>query len=344
MNIDFAPLLTLAVSHGFFGVAPQPLMRFLVPPATQSLLAGAQVRSRVHQGAWWLLAEQLADEALGEALIGQRLTLGLRPIDEALTRYTAPVLPPAPGSRRVPLWTNAGQPNAFDAPVGVLLCGRRPRMRPLSPQRPLRWRITDPQGALLCAGRLGLGDDDPVPPIDLPDGRLDLQERDDANVLLATQPLLVEPTLAAESPWGLVQLRIDASFSLAPVHFQIALAARQDLLRYYVIAKGYGQSETDSLIVEDITPGLPPGGQIGFARLDSWPADVPNDPRLPRPLVDPGDGARVILFEAQGPATRGARPLHRLQLRSDTRVLVERLPQPGAARSDAQFIVHLTQS
>jgi hypothetical protein len=61
-------------------------------------------------------------------------------------------------------------------------------------------------------------------------------------------------------------------------------------------------------------------------------------------LLDPSGSARIALFEAQAAVARRARGPSGLELHRNGTVLVSHLPQPGADRPDAQFVVHLTQS
>jgi hypothetical protein len=61
-------------------------------------------------------------------------------------------------------------------------------------------------------------------------------------------------------------------------------------------------------------------------------------------LLDPSGSARIALFQAQAAVARRARGPSGLELHRNGDVLVGNLPQPGADRPDAQFVVHLTQS
>lgn len=344
MKTDVRLLVTLGVRHSFYGEEAPSLARFVVPPSTAALLAGHRALLREAGGLCCVLGEEDPDLPGHTALAGRTLLLGLAPLDAAWDRYTRPPLPAAPeGSRPTPCWTNTAAPGALDAePLAVWPCGRRPSLAMRQHERPLAWRLTDAQGALLLQGRLLPGQDRLGPPRELPDGLLQLEERDAAtDALLARRWLLVEPTLAAAAPWGLVALRLDDSMAQASVHLRVPLAAREDLLRYYVVTAGWAGSEIDSLLVEDATPGLPPEQRLGFTRLEPWQAGEDALGRLPRELLGAQAGSRVILFEAERPASRAGRSPRRLQLRSQQRVLVERLPQPGATRADAQFVVHL---
>jgi hypothetical protein len=81
--------------------------------------------------------------------------------------------------------------------------------------------------------------------------------------------------------------------------------------------------------------------QIQFSRV--LPADF-GPGHLAPALLDPSGSARIALFEAQAAVTRRARGPAGVELHRNGDVLIGHLPQPGADRSDAQFVVHLSQS
>lgn len=337
---------TLDVGHSFFAEPSAGLMRFLLPPSSAALLRGSQSLSRDVRGLWALLAEQDDAAPLPGPLHGRTLLLGLQPLDPGLDRYTRPPLPAPPADSPVlrPCWRNSVAPGALDAaPLAVELCGQRPRLQPLSTQRPLDWRLLDAAGQPLLSGRLGATQAVPSLVADLPIGLLRWQEHDPVSAtLLAERWLCIEPALAEAAPWGVVALRLDDAFAQQAAHWQLTLQPREDVLRYYVVGRGWAAPEMASLQVSDATPGLPVPDRLSFTRIDDWSGDPPDSPRLPAAmLLGAAADAQVVLFEAQRSQARRSRPDHRLQLLSDQRLLVEHLPQPGAARSDAQFVVHL---
>jgi hypothetical protein len=112
-------------------------------------------------------------------------------------------------------------------------------------------------------------------------------------------------------------------------------------LRYYVVAQRFGAAEFDSLSVQDAGFAAQARPALLFKRV--LPANF-NASHLAPALLDPGGGARIALFEAQSSVERRARGPARLQLHRNGDVLIGNLPQPGAERSDAQFVIHLSQT
>lgn len=346
MRLDFRALCRVRISHAYFDGAGTPgdAFAWLVTPATQAALAGAHALSRLRDGQWWVVQETDAGEQPRQSLAGQTLLVGLVLRDAAWPLYTAPLRLPAPPPGEAPLtalFANTADPLALDAPVGVRVCGRHPRLTPLSAQRPVRLVLVDAQDRQVADLLVAPGQSDARPAGALPEGHLRLEEHDPAGqALLATQQLYVAPDLAAEPLWGLLAIEVSAALEAAPdTEFTITLAARQDRLRYYVVARRYGENEFASLNLADVSPGGLQPPSLVFDRL----APEAFDPvqHLGSNLLDASGQARIALFEAQALTGRQARSARRIQLRRDDAVLVEQLPQPGASRAQADFIVHL---
>ena len=63
--------------------------------------------------------------------------------------------------------------------------------------------------------------------------------------------------------------------------------------------------------------------------------------RLSPALLDAGGTRSIVLFEAETAVARRARGPHGFELHRNGELLIGNLPQPGAERTDAQFVVHL---
>jgi len=142
------------------------------------------------------------------------------------------------------------------------------------------------------------------------------------------------------SAWGLLALTATPGHVADGHAFHLDFAARSDTLRYYVVARAYAQAEFDQLGLQDAGFAAEARPQIVFDRLlpPAFGAE-----HLPLALLDPAGGARVACFQARTPVARRPRGPARLQLHRSGDVLIGHLPQPGADRPDAHFIVHLSK-
>ena len=330
--IRFRSLWTIDVRHAFFGRAA-PVLEFIAPPATQRALAGARAMARERDGVLHVLIEVDAAQQPLAPLPGRRFVFGLRPRDAAFDTFTAPF---GLARGQTALWANATSALALDPPRAVQLSGSRLRIVPRAAARPLAIRVLDAGGVARATGTLREGEEALSLPGTWPTGEWLIEEAG-----APAGSLFIEPDLAAQGAWGLLALTVDAAHIPNGHAFHLDLAVRSETLRYYVVAgPSFSQNEFDQVNVLDsgfVTEGRP---QIVFDKL--LPAAF-GAQHLQPALLDPSGSARVACFQAQAPVARRPRGPGRLELHRNGDVLIGNLPQPGAARHDAQFVVHLSK-
>jgi hypothetical protein len=334
MAIRFRRLYTVDVSHAFFGGACDAL-RFAVPASTQRVLSGMRALARERDGILHLLIEtDDAQQPLG-TVTGRTLVFALHPREASFEAITVPL-----GLARgeTALWANTADADALDAPRGVQLSPERLRIEPRSGARPLAMRLFDAAGVQHAATTLAAGEDAWSLPGTWPAGEWRVEE--DAGGPVLAWSLYVERELAASGAFGLLALTVDAGHVAAGHAFTLAFAARSDTLRYYVVANRFGATEFDQLQVQDDGFAAESRPAIVFDRV--LPAAF-GPAHLQPALLDPSGSARIALFQAQSAVARRARGPGGIALHRNGDVLIGHLPQPGADRPDAQFVVHLSQ-
>jgi hypothetical protein len=332
-RIAFRPLWTITVQHGFFG-GDCDALGFIVPPATERVLAGAHALLRVVDGALHVLVEVDATDAPRSDLSGLRLLIGLKPREAAFDLITTPLNMPR-GDAAV--WDNTANANALGSPRAVRICGEQLRIEPRASERPLTLRIFSAANTLQAQAVLNVGDEAWSLPGLYTRGEWRVEEQGVGAA--ASWALWVEPGLV--NAWGVLAISFDASHLPAGQNFSLSFTARSDTLRYYVVANRFGVAEFNSLSVQDTGFAAEARPAIVFNRVA--PANF-NASHLAPDLLDPSGSARIALFEAQATVARRARGPAGLELHRNGDVLIGNLPQPGAERHDAQFVVHLSLS
>lgn len=336
MSIRFRPLLSVACAHAYHGDGPCPDFAFPLPADTAARLEGGRLLARVRDGVLHLFCETGADGQPLAALPEAPLLFGLRPLDPGFAHCTAPV-PLAPGL--LPLYANATLPGVLDAPRGVVLAAGIQGHLPQAAGRPVGLRLLDAAGRELArltvsgSGAAGAFDLRALPP-----GPYTVEETPPDGPASSTG-WWYAPGLDAAHPWGLLALKPDAGFLQAPPAFTLPFAARQDILRYYVIAPAYGQAEFDQLGVNDAGFEEEARPEILFDRV--LPPDFGADDLAPG-LLAPGP-ARTVLFRSRAPVARRLGGPRKIQLRRNGEVLIEHLPQPGTQRAQGRHIIHLSK-
>lgn len=333
-TIRFGPLWTIDVVHAFFGDTAD-VLDFIVPPSTARALAGVRALARVRDGRLHVLVER--DEA-GAPLLpiaGRSFVFGLRPRAASFALVTTPLGVPA---GETPLWHNRADADVLGAPQGVRLSGPQLRIVPDAQERPLALRLFDTADTLHAETELGAGAESWTLPGLYPEGSRWRVEEQGAGPASGWS-LRVESDL--REAWGLLELTVDAGHLAAGHAYTLSFAATSETLRYYVVATRYSAAEFDQVQVVDAGAAAEARPAITFQR--ALPAAF-GPGHLSPALLDPSGAARVALFEAQTPVARRARGPTGIELRRNGDVLIGHLPQPGAERPDAQFVVHLTQS
>lgn len=151
-----------------------------------------------------------------------------------------------------------------------------------------------------------------------------------------TATLTQEDELAVAGVFGVVQVRIDGSFyATAPV-LRIAFQARQQPLKYYVVATGYSAAGLSKLTVLDGGTGKP---LLAFTRIDQF--SLASDD-IAAQLLSRSSNTQVVLFKSQLPVARSARGRAKLQLMKNGDVLIPNLPMPGADQASADLFVKVS--
>ena len=270
--IEFAPVLTLEVTHAYYGGRCVDF-DFTIPSATERLLAGGRLLAKPREGRLIVLFEKGADGAPLAPLAGRTLQFGLRLLNPYFSNFTE--LPFLWGEG-LPLYRNAGaDPAKLQSPVTLLL--------------------------------------DPA-------------HEEDAELLRGGLFCLVEIELAA-------------AFYDAPPSFEIGFDAREETLKYFVVAQNYSSGEFNQLDVTDAGFGADARPKINFDRVPASAFTAADPP----PALLGGAGARVALFRSRQPVARQDKARRRIQLARNNDVIISQLPQPGAAAATANLVVHLSK-
>jgi hypothetical protein len=150
--------------------------------------------------------------------------------------------------------------------------------------------------------------------------------------------LVGDADLSRQSVFGIVEIRVDDSFHRSAPEFNVALRARRETLRYYVVARGFSNGDIGQLTVSDRAPA---GSAVAFAPVEA--ADLSAEEKRQLDLLA-ADGSPALLFRSASAVARHQMGRKRIQLLRNDEALIENLPQPGRERATADVIVHLSKS
>ena len=330
-----APLFTVEANHGYYAGNCEDFA-FFVPTSTQRIMQGGQLAVRDRAGRMCLFYAAESPGVPKQDLTGRTLLFGLRLINHSFSNYTEAVVNDA---GRTPFYFNGADPKKLDPPQGVLLTSGVHGFSPQTATRPLMLSLSDHDGNLLASQMLPVGADNGSFDLrTLPDGRYQIDE-DTGDGSIAFTPLFLGGELLRAGVWGLLAIRIETDFYTAPPVFELNFSARQEQLKYFVVAKNFNPTEFDQLNITDV--GFNDAGrpQLDFDRVlpgSFSSADIP-----PGLLSD--SESRIVMFRSQVKVARHDQPLRKLQLNRNGDVLISNLPMPGADKPQAHFIIHLSK-
>jgi hypothetical protein len=137
----------------------------------------------------------------------------------------------------------------------------------------------------------------------------------------------------------LAEIKIDAAFYSTPPAFEISFDAREETLKYYVVAANYSQSEFNQLVVSDEGFSTEARPQIDFTRLS---ASQFTDEDLTAAMLGNAD-VRVAMFRSDQKVARRERARKRIQLARNNDPIIPQLPQPGPTDATANLVIHLSK-
>ncbi|WP_342375421.1 hypothetical protein NVS55_29565 [Myxococcus stipitatus] len=334
MSFHLRTLLTVSIAHGYYAGACTDL-GFVLPSETAKLLEGGRLVARVREGMLHVLFDADPQGAPLVSLAGKTLRVGLKQLNPQFGNITAGLLGGATLSHRVN--DPVGQ---LGAPVQRAFVGQVFSHALSDAERPITVSVSDAAGNTLRTQTVTEEDDRASVSFDLtglPPGALTLRET--SGLETVTTACYLDPELQQEGAFAVLELRIDPGFYTAPPAFTVAYAARQETLKYYLVADNYTQAEASLLSVTDTGFTEDSRPQLVFTRVSSQdftPAD------LPAGLLG-GSNAQVVLFKSQALVPRRQQARRKVQLvRTSTGdVLIDHLPQPGADSPHADVIIHV---
>jgi hypothetical protein len=141
--------------------------------------------------------------------------------------------------------------------------------------------------------------------------------------------------LQTQGVFGFVEIKMTDDFKLTPPKFTISFAAKQEIIKYYVIANNYTDSEFKTLSIAD-------GGEESRGAISFLPAALTPEDLSPSILI--GDkNARVALFKSQSTVAWQEKARQKIQLKKNGDVLIANLPQPRIDRANTDVIVQISK-
>lgn len=332
MMTSFRILFTINVAHGYYSDNCRDF-DFIVPADTGGKLRNGKLLAKVRDGMLYVLYE--ADDA-GAALIqmtGTSLRFGLKlqnPLFGNITDFSVPT----------PLYRNSLAAESLAPAMEVAMTGRLFSHAVTKSDRPVTVTVNSPAGQPLQAETITAGNDRSTVSIDLTGqapGLYGVTEQYPDG--LETLPYYFDAELLQDGIFGMVEIMIDSGFYNLPPSFTINFNAKQETIKYYLVASNHTASELNHLSVVDNGFSEEGRSRINFTKIPSssfTPDEIPSEM-----IAKAGD--RVVLFKSQTVVARQEKARKKIQLSRNGDVLIKHLPQPGADKTSGDMIIHISR-
>jgi hypothetical protein len=332
MITSFHTLCTVAVSHGYY----RDICRdfdFIVPADSAATLRNGKLIARVQDGQLHLLYEADGEGAALIRLAGTTLRFGLKLLNPQFSNFSDVAVVP-------PLYRNSVIAGRLDLAQGVAMTGRLVHHVITTSNRPVTVTVSNEEGHQIKTETITTANDRSAVSFDLaghPAGVYSVVEKYPDETVTASY--YSDPELQRAGVSGVVEIKIAAGFYALPPAFIISFDAKQETLKYYVVAGNYTAAELDHLSVSDT--GYVDEGRvrIDFIRVPS--ASFASDDIPSGMLVK--EGEKIVLFKSETPVARRETARKKIQLSNNGDVLIRNLPQAGADRVSGDFFIHISK-
>lgn len=331
----FQPLFVISISHSYYTQSCKDF-DYSFPRDTLQLLKNANLIARVRDNKLYVL---FAADKTGAHLTSKTLRIGLRLLNPYFSNFTD--LSFVDQSCR-PLYRNSQRGGELDAAVPVILVGQVFSHALIKTARPVTVTLKDPSDQIFKTDTVTGENNRSTISYDLtgqPAGAYHITEEDGAGNSI-TRIYYSDAELQQHSIFGVVEINIDGSFYTKDTEFKITFTAKQETLKYYIIARNYSQLELDQLSIVD-------EGEEGRPQIQFTSANFTNDDLSPS-ILGNGD-AKIALFKSQTSVMRQEKARQKIQLQKknssqqNASVLIPHLPQPGANKVNADLLIQLSK-
>jgi hypothetical protein len=335
MMTQFIPLFTLGFTHPYYTADCQDF-DFVLARSTAETMKDGKLLAKVLRGKLVLLFEADAAKAPLLTMTGTTLRIGLRLVNPWFGNVTDFNLGFGPSK---PLYRNLTAPASLNPALPVTLVGDIFSHALSNASRPVTVILKDAASQNRTIETITSAADRPVISFDLTGGTAGLYSVEEVYTASSvSKNYYADPEFQGQGIFGIVEIKIDAGFYTAAPNFKIVFTAKQEPLKYYLVAKNYSPADFNMLSISDQGFGEEGRTEITFTKVASGSF---TNAEIPLALLNEG-GAQVVLFKS-ATIDRSEKPRRKIQLRKTTDVLITHLPQPGAEKPNSDLIIHVAK-
>lgn len=344
MSTQFRTLFTVSITHTYYTPVGCKDFDFIIPTDTAQLLKNSKMTARVGDGGLRVLFGADKNGAALISAVGKTLRLGLKLLNPYFSNFTELDVN---FRKKTPVYRNRVAPMSLDAPLPFALVGRRFSHELTGAARPVVVALKDGQDRTIQTDTITATNDRATVSYDLTGldaGAYMVEEAFPGEPKKNPYNYYADPELQQLGVFGVLEIALVPDFYTAAAEQEPALkidfSAKQDVLKYYLIAKNYSNLELDQLLVEDNGAAEDGRPQVKFIKVAS--ADFDDNEKTTAALLGAQDN-QVVLFKSSAEIPRRAKARQKIQLSKNNDVLITHLPQVGADKVNGDIMIQISK-
>ncbi|MCL4482606.1 MAG: hypothetical protein M1445_08345 [Bacteroidetes bacterium] len=336
MSASFGILFSIKIDHSYYtgGCAD---FEFLIPSDSSFILRNRRIIVRIDKGICYFLCEKNETGSPLVPVTGITLRIGLKLNNAYFSNFTK--LDFKAGS--IPLYRNLASPLTFDPPLEVLLTGALFAYPLTKIGRPLMVSVKDGDSHILQTKTISDTDDTTPVPVDLTGYPPDVYSLNEKLGSSTKKSLYyVDPDLARRQTFGILEIRVTDDFLIpVPPEFTLNFTAKEETLKFYIVAKNYALADLNHLSVTDAGYNEDTRPQVHFTKVGQGAFTATDI----SPSLLTNSSSRVVLFKSQSPVPRLEKARRKIQLSKNNDVIIKHLPLPGIDKSNSDMIIQISK-
>ncbi|HBB33582.1 MAG TPA: hypothetical protein DDZ80_10205 [Cyanobacteria bacterium UBA8803] len=326
----FHILFTVSISHAYYNEVCKDFS-FIIPADTAQLLRNGKLIVQRQDGKLYVLFE--GDETV--SLAEKTLRIGLKLLNPFFSNFTDFNF-----NSSTPIYRNATNPKALAAVESMTLVGQIFSHRLTKTVRPVTAILKDVRGQVLQTDTITTTNNRSTVSYDITGqaaGIYSVEESYPGNT--ETVNYYSDTELQRQGIFSVIEIEIDSNFYDTAPEFAIAFAAKEEILKYYVVANKYTDPELQQLAVLDTGFTEDQRTQVNFTKVNATAFTTEDIP----PALLGNSNAKVVLFKSAALVQRQQKARQKIQLLKNGDVLIPHLPQPSPDRANSDLIIQLSK-
>ncbi|MGK7927968.1 MAG: hypothetical protein AB4290_22470, partial [Spirulina sp.] len=230
----FRILFTVTISHTYYSQDCQDFS-FIIPRETVKQLKDGKLIAKVREGKLYVLFAADETNAARVSMPRKTLRFGLKLLNPFFSNFTDLNF-----NASTPIYRNANESDRLDPAEPIALVGQRFSHSLLETTRPAIAILKNDRGQILQQDELALANNRATVSYDLAglaEGVYRVEESYPGNT--ETTAYYADAELQQQGIFGVIEIKVDSSFYTEFPEFEISFSAKQETLKYYVVANQY---------------------------------------------------------------------------------------------------------